>query len=195
MRLIYSVIGHLRELNLSTLFIYAALSIMFFLMPFELVDRRGMTATEAGMAFLPFTLGVGFLSAQFGGLADRVGARVLLVAGASAAALSYAGFIVLRDGHFAISVVAPMTMLGLAFAVLIAPLTASVMSSVPESDEGVASGVNNTASRVAQLIGVALAAGLAAYAGGYAFGMWLAAACSLIGAAIAGATAQQAADR
>ena len=88
-----------------------------------------MTATEAGMAFLPFTLGVGFLSSQFGGLADRVGARILLVAGASAAALSYIGFIMLRGGHFAVSVLAPMTLLGVAFAVLIAPLTASVMSS------------------------------------------------------------------
>ena len=56
-------------------------------------------------------------------------------------------------------VIAPITLLGISFAVLIAPLTASVMSSVEKSDEGLASGVNNAASRVAQLGGVALAAG------------------------------------
>jgi hypothetical protein len=50
--------------------------------------------------------------------------------------------------------------LGISFAVLVAPLTASVMSSVSQSDEGLASGVNNAASRVAQLAGVAVGAGL-----------------------------------
>ena len=45
---------------------------------------------------------------------------------------------------------------GSSFAVLITPLTATVMSSVEENDEGLASGVNNTASRIAQLVGVAL---------------------------------------
>jgi hypothetical protein len=45
-------------------------------------------------------------------------------------------------------VIAPQTLLGIAFAVLVAPLTSSVMSSVPKSDEGLASGINNAASRV-----------------------------------------------
>ena len=35
---------------------------MFFLVPFDLVDRRGLAPTSAGLAFLPFTLGVGLLS-------------------------------------------------------------------------------------------------------------------------------------
>src|SRR3546814_14961700 len=56
-----------------------------------------------------------------------------------------------------------MTLLGLSFAVLVAPLTASVMSSVDQTDEGLASGVNNAASWIAQLAGVALAAGVASF--------------------------------
>ena len=45
-------------LNVATLLIYTGLSIMFFLLSFDLVDRRGLTPTSAGLAFLPFTLGV-----------------------------------------------------------------------------------------------------------------------------------------
>jgi NAD(P)-dependent dehydrogenase (short-subunit alcohol dehydrogenase family) len=43
----------------------------------HLIDRRGLAPTAAGLAFLPFTLGVGLLSRLFGGLADRIGARAM----------------------------------------------------------------------------------------------------------------------
>ena len=36
---------------------------MFFLLPFDLVDRRGLPPIDAGLAFLPFTLGVGYCRA------------------------------------------------------------------------------------------------------------------------------------
>ena len=57
--------------------VYAVVSIMFFLLPFDLVDRRDVSSTDAGMAFLPFTLGVGLLSGAFGGLADKIGAQAI----------------------------------------------------------------------------------------------------------------------
>src|SRR5262249_10312452 len=36
-------------LNVATLFIYTGLSIMFFLLSFDLVDRRGLSPTSAGL--------------------------------------------------------------------------------------------------------------------------------------------------
>ena len=59
------------------------------MLPFDLVDRRGLSATDAGLAFLPFTLSVGLLSRFFGGVADAIGARVMLIAGPVGAALAY----------------------------------------------------------------------------------------------------------
>jgi hypothetical protein len=149
-------------LNLSTLMIYASVSITFFLLPFELVDRRGLSATDAGLAFLPFTLGVGLLSRSFGSLADAAGARAPLIGGPAVAAVAYIWMALARDAPLAFGVIGPMTLLGLAFAA-IAALTASVLSSVEQTDEGLASGINNTVSRVAQLAGVAMAAGIATW--------------------------------
>jgi EmrB/QacA subfamily drug resistance transporter len=169
-------------LNLATLMIYAAVSIMFFLLPFELVDRRGLSATDAGLVFLPFTLGVGLLSRSFGSLADATGARALLIGGATAAAVAYVWMALARDASLAVGVIGPMTLLGLAFAAIAAPLTASVLSSVEQTDEGLASGVNNAVSRVAQLAGVAMAAGIATWVSGYEVGLVAAAAASLAGA-------------
>jgi len=169
-------------MNAATLLIYAGLSIMFFLLPFDLVDRRALSPTSAGLALLPFTLGVGLLSRFFGGLADRFGAHPMLVVGAGGASIAYLWMALAQDASLIFGVIAPQTLLGIAFAVLVAPLTGSVMSSVPESDEGLASGINNAATRVAQLAGVALAAGLGTLSSGYQFGLFAAAAVSAAGA-------------
>ncbi len=172
-------------LNLATLLIYAGLSIVFFLIPFDLIERRALPATEAGLAFLPFTLGVGLLSQVFGGLADKIGARPMLVTGPIGAAFAYAWMALSQEASLLFGVIGPMALLGLSFAILVAPLTASVMSSVEDRDEGLASGINNAASRIAQLAGVALASGVGAVKFGYELGLVAAVICSVGGAYIA----------
>lgn len=182
-------------LNLATLLVYGGLSIMFFLLPFDLVDRRGLPPIDAGLAFLPFTLGVGLLSRVFGGLADKVGARPMLIAGPAGAALAYVWMAFGENALLVVGVIAPMALLGLSFAVLVAPLTAAVMSSVKQADEGLASGINNAASRIAQLAGVAMAAGVASIAGGYALGLAAAAIASIGGALTVAAMVPRAAEK
>jgi EmrB/QacA subfamily drug resistance transporter len=182
-------------LNVATLMIYGAVSIMFFLLPFDLVDRRALPATDAGVAFLPFALGVGLLSGAFGGLADKFGARAMLIGGPTGAALAYVWMALSQEESLMVGVIGPMTLLGLSFAVLVAPLTASVLSSVDQTDEGLASGINNAASRIAQLAGVALAAGVASFGSGYEVGLVVAAVTSIGGAFTAAITPIPAAAR
>lgn len=170
-------------LNVATLLIYAGLSIMFFLLSFDLIDRRELTPTDAGLAFLPFTLGVGFLSQPFGAAADKIGARTMLIAGPLGAAIAFLLLALGKTASLVVGVIAPMALLGISFAVLVAPLTASVMSSVADVDEGLASGINNAVSRVAQLAGVALSAGVAEYAAGFQAGLITAAVLAAAGAA------------
>jgi EmrB/QacA subfamily drug resistance transporter len=169
-------------LNVATLLLYAGIAIMFFLLPFDLLDRRGLSPADAGLAFLPLTLGIGLLSRLFGRLADVVGAKPMLIAGSLGAALAYAWLAVGQGASLLPGVIVPLGFLGIAFAVLVAPLTASVMSSVTPADEGLASGINNAASRVAQLAGVAVAAGVGSLPSGYRLGLLAAAAVSVAGA-------------
>ena len=121
------------------------------------------------------------LSRPFGAVADKIGARVMLIAGPLAAAASFLWLALGHNAALAPGVLAPLGLLGLAFAILVAPLTSAVMSSVTDADEGLASGINNAMSRIAQLAGIALAAGLASYAWGFA--------ASMIGAAALAAAA------
>jgi EmrB/QacA subfamily drug resistance transporter len=182
-------------LNLATLLIYSGLAVMFFLLPFDLVDRRHLTPTDAGLVFLPFTLGVGLLSQLFGGLADKIGARVMLICGPLGAAAAFIGLALGQHASLTVGVIAPMTLLGISFAVLVAPLTASVLSSVTQSDEGLASGINNAASRVAQLAGVAIAAGFGALLSGYRIGLVAAAIAAIAGALVVALTVPAPAKR
>jgi MFS family permease len=171
-------------LNIATLVIYAGLAVMFFLLPFDLIDRRGLSSTAAGLSLLPMALGVGLLSRPFGALADKIGTRTMLIAGPLGAAFAFFWLAFAQNASLTVGVLVPMTLLGISFAALVTPLTASVLSSVAQADEGLASGVNNAASRVAQLVGVALGAGLGTVAGGHRMGFIAAAAFMLAGAAV-----------
>jgi EmrB/QacA subfamily drug resistance transporter len=167
-------------LNIATLLVYAGLAVMFFLLSFDLIDRRHLTPTNAGLVFLPFTLGLGLLSQPLGSLADRIGVRVMLTVGPLGAALAFVLLALGEGASLLLGVLLPMTLLGTSFAMLVTPLTTSVLASVANSEEGLASGVNNAVSRIAQLAGIALAAGLASYAAGYVASLIVAAVLAAI---------------
>lgn len=169
-------------LNLATLGIYGALSVGFFLLPFEMIDRRGLTATDVGLLFLPFTAALGLLSRYFGRLADTYGPRMSLIMGPLGCAAAFAWFALGTNLPTWLGIFAPVCLLGFSMSVLVAPLTSAVMSCVDDSDEGLASGVNNAASRIASLLGTALAAGLATFSSSYAIGMFAAAIMAASGA-------------
>lgn len=149
--------------NGFTLFAYAGLSTMMFVLPLNLADMRGWSAAEIGLAFLPFTLAVGLLSRFFGGLGETVGEGRTLMLGGLVAASGFLMLGLLHDGESAIlGVWIPMGLLGLGFAAFIPTLTTVAVSSAGEALEGVASGVNNAVARVAGLIGTAAGAALIA---------------------------------
>jgi predicted MFS family arabinose efflux permease len=175
-------------LNVATVMVYVGVAIMFFLLPFDLIDRRLLSSVGAALVFLPFTLGMALLSPVFGNLADAIGPRHLLIIGPLGAALAYIWLALGHNASLVLGVVGPMTLLGISFAVLVAPLTASILSSVGSADEGLASGINNAVARIAQLIGVALAAGAASFALGYEICFASAAVISIGAATTAAAT-------
>jgi len=143
--------------NILTLFLYAALGIFFFLLPLNLIQIQGYSATLAGAAVLPFILLMFVLSRWSGGLVARHGPELPLIAGPLIVFLGFALFAVPSTGQSYWTAFFPAVMvLGFGMAVTVAPLTTVVMNSVSQDRVGSASGINNAVARVAGVLAIAV---------------------------------------
>jgi EmrB/QacA subfamily drug resistance transporter len=143
-------------INVATFAIYAALSGTFLFLVLFLQVVAGWAPLKAGAAAIPMSLVMLLLASRFGGLAARVGARPLMIGGSLTAA---AGLVLLSmspsDPSYVRNVLPGVTLLGLGLAMVVAPLTGTVLAAAPDELSGTASGVNNAVARTAGLIAVA----------------------------------------
>jgi len=142
--------------NLSTLFIYAALSLNGFVLAIYLQQGAGLSATLAGLASLPTTLLMIALSARIGALVGRWGPRLFMTAGP----LIMAGgalllLLVADDFDYGWQVLPGMIVFGLGLALTVSPLTSTILGATDPHRSGIASAVNNAVARVAGLLPIA----------------------------------------
>lgn len=150
-------------INVITFCVYCATGGELFMLVLELQAGAGFSALAAGSALLPVTVLMIVLSPRSAALAQRVGPRWPLTAGA--ATCSAGLLLALRIGvgaSYPRDVLPAVAVFGVGIALIVSPLTATVLASADVRNAGIASGVNNAVTRVAGLIAVA---GLPAVAG------------------------------
>jgi len=149
--------------NVSMLLVGSALFSMFFFASLYVQQLRGYSPIKAGLAFLPFTVGIVIGAGAAQQLIRRVGVRATTVGGlvvATIGLLLYAR--ITNDGTYLgqlfPAVMVTSTGLGLTFV----PVTLLATTNVPAEDAGLASGLFNTSQQIGGALGLAILATLAA---------------------------------
>ncbi|GEL16734.1 MFS transporter [Pseudonocardia asaccharolytica] len=152
--------------NVVTLLIYGALGVVFVLLVLQLQTVSGFTPLQAGAALLPITVIMLLFSARVGALAQRLGPRLPLAVGSLIGAT---GLLLMRrigpGSTWLADVLPAVGVFGAGLALIVAPLTATVLDAAAERHAGAASGVNNAVARAAGLLAVAVIPGLAGITG------------------------------
>ena len=143
--------------NVETVTVYAGLSTLTFFLVLFVQQLDGYSALQSGMALLPITLVMFALSPRVGRLSMRHGPRLFMGLGPLVAAAGLLGTIRLTPGFsYWLELLPPLLVFSVGLSMIVAPLTATVLSDADDHDAGIASGVNNAVARVAGLLGIAI---------------------------------------
>ena len=162
-------------INLSTFLIYGALYVTFQYTALLYQGTLGYSAVGSALVGLPAGVLLTVLSARVGSLVGRFGPRIFLVAGPllmAAGQLWYARLpssskpwlaelanpaTLIPPLDVIIDVLPAVLLFGVGISLVVAPLTSTLMSSIPTGNSGLGSAINNALSRVGQpLIGAVI---------------------------------------
>ena len=161
--------------NLSTLLLYGALYVSLTFIYLYLIGVVGYSPLGAALAVLPVSILLTALSTRVGTVAGQVGARRFLAVGPVVVAIGLAWLgrtpvdsqpwrpsmndpsSLVPPADVVTGVMAASTVFGVGMALVVAPLTATLMSSIPVRQAGLGSAINNAISRVGQPLLAAIA--------------------------------------
>ena len=156
--------------NISTFLIYGALYVVFAYQALFLQGTLGYSALASGLAGMPISLALAFLSTTFGHLAGRRGPRWFMAIGPALMAVGLLWLTRIPVGSepwlarvedprslipstgYLVDVLPAMLVFAVGISILVAPLTTALMGSVPTRNSGLASAINNAISRIGPLL-------------------------------------------
>jgi EmrB/QacA subfamily drug resistance transporter len=159
----------------SAILNYMAVFAMTFLLPFYLIQARGLSPAAAGLVLTAQPLVMAMVAPFSGALSDRIGARLPATCGMLAIALGLGLLSRLGLDTPLVVIAAILLLIGLGVGCFSSPNTSAALGASPPRQRGIASGVLATARNVGMVLGIGI--------GGAIF-------ASLLGPASAGAAAE-----
>jgi predicted MFS family arabinose efflux permease len=141
----------------SALLNYICVYTITFLLPFYLIQGRGLEAAQAGLVLTAQPLVMAITAPLSGTVSDRIGSRIPSMLGMAILALGL--FILSRlgiDSPLAL-VVAGLATAGLGVGIFVSPNNSALMGAAPRHRQGIASGVLATSRNLGMVLGVGLA--------------------------------------
>jgi len=142
--------------TVSAIVNYVCVYGILFLVPFYLIEGRGLGAARAGLLLTSQPLVMMFVAPLSGTMSDRIGTRIPAVLGMALLALGL--FLLSRLGPDTplAHVAAVLGVCGLGTGTFIAPNNSALMGAAPPHRQGIAAGVLATARNAGMVLGVGL---------------------------------------
>ncbi len=142
---------------LAALLIPIAMFAMFLFLSFYYQNTLGYSPLKAGIAFLPFPVGIGIAAGITSSLMPKFGPRPLMVVGALLGVVGLLWLAQLSYGDgYALSVLPAQLLMALGMGPLFVGMQAVALHQVDAEDSGVASALLNAAQQVGGAVGTAL---------------------------------------
>jgi EmrB/QacA subfamily drug resistance transporter len=141
----------------GAVFNYLCLFAVIFLMPFYLMQGRGLGPAQAGLFLSAQPVIMAIAAPISGALSDRIGSRLLSTGGM--ATMTVGLFLLSRLGPTSstATILISLAVTGLGTGIFISPNTSALLGSAPRQRQGIASGILATARNVGMVLGVGLA--------------------------------------
>lgn len=148
--------------NVVAFALFFALFGVFFFLSFYLQSLRGYSALEAGVRFLPLTLGAVAAAPVAGRLSAARGARMPVTSGLAMVGAGCAGLSRVGAETPYVALLGLLLVTGVGIGLAIPPVMAAVMTAAGPNRAGIASSLNNVVRQTGAVLGVALLGSLLA---------------------------------
>lgn len=141
----------------SAMLNYVAVSCVTFLLPFLLIQGRGLSPRNAGLVLTAQPLVMAVAAPVSGTLSDRVGSRAPATLGMVLLASGLLLLARISGGSSVAAIAWGLAVVGLGVGIFVSPNNSALMGSAPRNRQGIASGVLAEARNVGMVLGVGLA--------------------------------------
>jgi EmrB/QacA subfamily drug resistance transporter len=135
---------------------YICVYSIMFLMPFYLLQGRGLNPSHAGLVLSAMPIVMAVVAPISGIISDRIGTRWPSVVGMTLIATGLFFLSRLGASSSMIQVMMRMTIAGFGIGVFISPNNSALMGSAPQNRQGIAAGVMATSRNIGMVLGVGL---------------------------------------
>jgi EmrB/QacA subfamily drug resistance transporter len=152
----------LRAANLSMLLFAGGMFSLFFFLSLYMQQVLGYEPIEAGLAYLPLSVGIIVAAGVASQLVTRLGIRPVFLSGMALVVIGLVWFSqVSPGGSFLVDILGPSLFFAIGAGLTFVPATIASVSGVAERDSGLASGLINTAQQIGGALGLAILSTLA----------------------------------
>ncbi|HYU27363.1 MAG TPA: MFS transporter [Thermoanaerobaculia bacterium] len=142
--------------TVTALFNYICVYSVLFVLPFLLIQGRGLGTQQAGLVLTAQPIVMAIVAPISGAISDRIGSRIPATLGMILLAVGLFLIARLAEGGSLHAIAASLALVGLGIGIFVSPNNSALMGAAPRHRQGIAAGVLATARNVGMVLGIGI---------------------------------------